>query len=597
MWRPSPSGVLENPDLVGVFLFGLWAAGRRSAGPGRISRLRLCMTFLAPARTILRIRSFLLFSIPVVLLAQAPCSLASDTTVALSERRIEADVAFLADDLLEGRATGSRGHEVAARYVATQMQLLGLRPGAAEDSWLQPVPLLEATAIVPAADVRVFLGANPVELVPAIDFVPDPGFHAPIATVSAPMVFVGFGLSAPEFGYDDFEGVDLRGKIALHLSGLPPQIPPALRVHYDKQKAEDLARFGAAGRVQLPSRGEAGRTPWASDVASSRLPRLRLLDAEAHPVDAFPGLDAAIRLSPAGASKTFRRAPKSLEAIWADAEAGKVQSFELHASASITTQSLHRRLTSHNVVGLLRGSDTELTGEYLVLMAHLDHIGRATPIDGDPIYNGALDNASGVAVMLETARLITAASTRPRRSIVFLATTAEERGLLGSRQFAMKPTVSKEHIIAAFNLDMPVALYPPAGFTAVGSDHSTLGVAARDALAAEGLSMLPIDRPERGLFAFTDQYSFVREGIPSLYVHDGPLASDPEIDAEGVFEGFLRDHYHRPSDDVGLPIHWEALAYLARVHARICHLVADDPKPPRWLPGDFYGERFGRTAP
>ena len=179
-------------------------------------------------------------------------------------------------------------------------------------------------------------------------------------------------------------------------------------------------------------------------------------------------------------------------------------------------------------------------------------------------------------------------------AILFLAVTAEERGLLGSRHFALRPTVPRGSIVAVVNLDMPVALYPAAGYTIIGAEHSSLGDVARRALEAEGLRALSNQAPERGLFAFTDQYSFVREGIPALYLHDGPVSADPAIDANRVFDEYLGRHYHQPSDQMDLPIDWVSLARLARVHARICRDIANARERPMWLPGDFYGERYGR---
>jgi Zn-dependent M28 family amino/carboxypeptidase len=310
-------------------------------------------------------------------------------------------------------------------------------------------------------------------------------------------------------------------------------------------------------------------------------------------VDVYAGLEAGILLNVAAAAALFAGESKSIERIWADAEAGMHQSFPLRASIAISTHSRLRRLESANVVGTLEGSDPALRAEHVVLMAHLDHIGRGVPVDGDTIYNGALDNASGVAVLLEAARAIAAAPVRPGRSILFLATTAEERGLLGSRHYALNPTVLAGSIVAALNLDMPVALYPTAGYTVIGAERSTLGDMARAALEAEGLRSLPNLAPERGLFTYTDQYSFVREGIPSLYLHDGPVSSDPAIDAQQVFDDYLARHYHQVSDDTSLPIDWASLAKLAQVHARLCLAIANVPERPRWLPSDFFGRAFG----
>lgn len=507
---------------------------------------------------------------------------------------IRAHVAFLADDLLEGRATGSRGHELAALYVATQLQLLGAAPAGAGGSWLQPVPLVEARRVVDAARAVITRQGDAVELIPAVDFVPLPGHLAGDVSVEAPLVFAGFGLSAPELGYDDFSGIDVAGKVAVILNGLPPAVPSHRRDYYNKQKARQLDERGAVGIVQVITPTEAERTPWERTVAMTRVASLRLLDAEGRPRDSYRPFEAGIVLNSESAAKLFAGAPRSFEQIWAEAGAGRTPVFDLPASISITTRSTLQPIRSANVVGMLEGSDPQLRREYVVLMAHLDHIGQGAAVNGDSIYNGALDNASGVAVLLETARALVAASQRPRRSILFLAVTAEERGLLGSRHFAVSPTVPQGSIVAVVNLDMPVALYPAAGYTVIGAEHSSLGEIARGALAAEGLQVLPNQAPERGLFTYTDQYSFVREGIPALYLHDGPVSADPRVDAKQVFDGYLRHHYHQVSDEIDLPIDWASLAGLARVQARLCRDIADARERPYWLPGDFYGEMFGR---
>jgi len=506
---------------------------------------------------------------------------------------IRANVTFLADDLLEGRATGTPRYDLAARFVAAQMQLMGLAPAGVNGTWLQPLSLVESTSVLPGARAVIKRGAARKALAPAADFISLPSFLAPQASVEAPMVFVGFGVSAPELRYDDFEGVDLTGRVAVVLSGLPPVVPADLRDFYGKQKARQLAQRGAVGMVQLTTPHEAAREPWDRTLALARGGRVRLSSSGGPPVDVYPGLEAGILLNVAAAARLFAGESKSIEQIWADAEAGRHQSFILGGSIMISTRSKLRRLESANVVGLLEGSDPALRAEHVVLMAHLDHIGRGVTVDGDAIYNGALDNASGVAVLLETARAIAEAPVRPRRSILFLATTAEERGLHGSRHYALNPTVPAGSIVAALNLDMPVALYPTAGYTVIGAEHSTLGHMARAALEAEGLRSLPNLAPERGLFTYTDQYSFVREGIPSLYLHDGPVSSDPAIDAQVVFDDYLARHYHQVSDDTSLPIDWTSLAKLAQVHARLCLAIANVLERPRWLPGDFFGQAFG----
>jgi len=516
-----------------------------------------------------------------------------------SPERIRAHVAFLADDLLEGRAAGSRGYDIAARYVATQMELADLEPAGVDGGWLQPVSMIQGTRVVPAAKAVVEQAGRRIELEPAVDFLPAVHYFGTQASVNAPLVFVGFGISAPELGYDDFAGVDLAGKVAVVLGGAPRSFPSSNRAHHSREKSRQVAARGAVGIVYVNTPEEEKRSPWSRAVKLSWVAGMRLVDDDGQPVDAYPELKAGIALNIAAAPTLFAGAPKPLEQIWADAAAGKPQAFDLPASISITTQTALARAESANVVGLLEGADPALKHEYVVFTAHLDHIGRGAAVNGDTIYNGAMDNASGVAVMLEAARLLAAADPRPKRSILFVAVTAEERGLLGSKKFASNPTVPREAIVANVNMDMPVLIYPSAGFTAFGAEHSTLGEVARRAMEAEGLQMAPDIAPEEVRFVRSDQYSFVREGIPAIYLDDGQLSSDPAVDAQALFKEHMLRDYHMPSDDMDLPMHWESFADLARVNARIGRAIADDPRRPEWLSGDFFGETYGkkRKAP
>jgi Zn-dependent M28 family amino/carboxypeptidase len=527
----------------------------------------------------------------VALLVTAPAQAAEPPPA--NAEAIRAHVAFLADDLLEGRATGSRGYDIAARYVATQMAVMGLKPAGAKGDWLQPVSLLQATRVIPPAQAVITRGAQQVALAPVDEFLPSPGFFGPQAEVEAPLVFVGYGISAPAFGHDDFAGLDLRGKIAVVLDGSPDTLPSSQRAHHAREKTREIESRGAVGIVTVQTPERAAKSPWEKSVLLATIPSRRLLDEDGQPVEAHPGIRASLYVNTTAAAKLFEGGPKPLEQVWADAEADLPQGFDLPASLRILTKTALSRMASANVVGLLEGADPALRNEYVVFTAHLDHLGRGTAVNGDAIYNGALDNASGVAVMLEAARLI-AAGPRPRRSILFVAVTAEENGLLGSKWFAQNPPVPRDAIVANVNMDMPVLLYPAAGFTAFGAEHSTLGEVARRATEAEGLQLVPDQTPDEVLFVRSDQYSFVREGIPALYLDDAKLSSDPSVDPEAVFREHLRVDYHMPSDDMSLPIHWPSMAALARVNARIGIAIADDPQRPSWLPGDFFGETFGR---
>jgi Zn-dependent M28 family amino/carboxypeptidase len=252
--------------------------------------------------------------------------------------------------------------------------------------------------------------------------------------------------------------------------------------------------------------------------------------------------------------------------------------------------------TSDNVIGILEGSDPALAGEFVAISAHLDHVGKGAPIGGDAIYNGAFDNAVGIGIMLESARLLAAMPQRPRRSVLFVAVTAEEAGLQGSDFFVQNPTVPRGAIVANINMDMPVALAPLADVTAFGAEHSSLGAVAERAAKAEGVGLAPDEKPEEVFFVRSDQYSFVRAGIPALYIDQGMNSTDPAQDQKARYEAFLKDKYHQPGDDLTLPIHWPSLGMLARLNTRIIADVADAQARPTWNEGNFFGETFAKPV-
>lgn len=515
-----------------------------------------------------------------------------------SAERIRAHVEFLADDLLEGRAAGSRGYDLAARYVATQFDLLGLKPAGVNRTWFQPIEFLEASPVIPAGRMELLREGRTITLESAKDFLPSVNYFDAQSTLTAGLVFVGFGVSAPERNYDDFAGVDLQGKIAVVLSGAPPTFPSTARAHYSsaQTKLPALVKRGAAGILTIRTPWDERLFPWSSLVQSSWRPAMRWLDANGVPADAYAQIKRSATLGPTGAAALFEGAPKSLEQVFADAKAGRTQSFEFEGTrAMLGGQTLTTKRTSANVLGVIEGSDPVLKNEYVVLTAHLDGLGRGAAVNGDSIYNGAMDNATGIGIMLEVARALTASRSRPKRSILLAAVTAEERGLLGADYFAEHPTVPRDAIVANVNMDMPVSVVPAADFVAYGAEHSTLGAVAARAAKAEGYALTPDPRPDEAVFVRSDQYPFVRRGIPALYIDNGERSREPGVDVKALYEDFTRNRYHLPSDDAQQKIDYGSLAALARVNVRVVTDVANARERPRWNPGDFFGETYGRT--
>jgi Zn-dependent M28 family amino/carboxypeptidase len=294
------------------------------------------------------------------------------------------------------------------------------------------------------------------------------------------------------------------------------------------------------------------------------------------------------------AAELFAGAPISFEAALDAADAGKPLSTPLGVEVTLRQNTDHEEVSSPNVIAIVRGSDPALSEEYVVYSAHLDHVGIGEPVNGDSIYNGFYDNAMGVSLLLEAARAFATMPEPPRRSIIFIALTGEERGLLGSDYFAHYPTVPSDALVANVNLDMPLLLYPLADVIAFGAEHSTLQELIEPAVAAEDLALTPDPVPEEVLFIRSDQYSFVRKGVPSVFLVPGFTSKDPAIDGAAAFQEHLATHYHRPSDDNSRPVDWDSALRFARANVRIGSAIADADSRPQWNEGDFFGARFGR---
>ncbi|HET9766973.1 MAG TPA: M28 family peptidase, partial [Thermoanaerobaculia bacterium] len=252
-----------------------------------------------------------------------------------------------------------------------------------------------------------------------------------------------------------------------------------------------------------------------------------------------------------------------------------------------------RRLESSNVAALLPGGDSALAAEVVVLSAHLDHLGRGAEVNGDGIYNGFYDNAMGSALLLETARALATAQEGPRRSLLFLAVTGEERGLLGSQHFATHPPAGLGRLVADVNLDMPLFLYPVGDVVAFGAEHSSLEAPATRAARAAGFALSPDPIPDEVIFVRSDQYSFVERGVPAVFLVPGFTSRDPKVDGEAAFRGFLADHYHQPSDQASLPVDWPSAVRFLQANVALARAIADDEQAPAWKPDDFFGKTFG----
>ncbi|MCK7592392.1 M28 family metallopeptidase [Pseudomarimonas salicorniae] len=505
--------------------------------------------------------------------------------------QVEAHVRFLADDLLEGREAGTRGYDIAARYVASQFTQTGLVPGGDDGGWLQAVPLLKAERLR-QGELTLLGAGEPIRFDFQDDFLPGVNFDNPEWSLEAPLVFVGQAVVAPEYEQDDLAGVDLEGKIAVMLSGAPARFGNDQRAFYSsgREKLRLLGERGAVGVIYLGDPEREGKSPWARGAANWARPSMRLRDADGRPRDTFPQIRGSASLNVDGARQLFAAAGLDADAVFAQLKDGTLKPVELPLTARMSGAATLSSLESHNVVGLLPGSDAVGAAEHIVYTAHLDHVGIGAEVDGDAIYNGALDNALGVGILIETARLA-ALSPRAARSQVFVALTAEEKGLLGAEHFADSPGLDGR-IVANINMDMPVMLSPQKDVIPIGIEHTSLKQVVEAAAAELDIALTPDPFPEEVVFVRSDQFAFVRRGIPAVYLDGGIHATVPEVDGREQLDGFLRNHYHQPSDDLNLSIHFPTAAQLATLNARIGQRVGNAADAPRWNEGNFFGGKF-----
>lgn len=515
---------------------------------------------------------------------------------AIRPQAIRAHMRFLADDLLEGRRTATRGYDIASRYVAARFEELGLEPAGAAGSYFQPVPLLQVTTVAEECSLTLVRDGREIELEYGPDFLVRSA--AEESSVAAPVVFAGFGVTAPELGYDDYAGLDVRGKIVAVLMGSPSTFPNDQRAYYSDRavQARNAAARGAVGLLGIYTPERERRTPWEDAMRHSHWPSSSWVDETGKPHSSWI---TAAALSRKAAKELFAGAPRTLEEVYEAAEAGRPPAFELPVRASLRTAGRGKRVESPNVAAVLRGSDPRLKDEYVVLSAHLDHVGVEPSgpggDTGDTIYNGAYDNASGIAVLLEVAKAFTRLPA-PRRSVLFLAVTGEEEGLNGSEYFAHHPTVPIDRIVANTNLDMFLMLYPLRDVIAFGAEHSSLERVVREAAGRLGIEVSPDPFPEQVLFIRSDHYSFVQQGVPSIFLTVGFRSADPAVDGKAVWEKWMQEVYHKPGDDMSQPIDFASGVQFAKLNFLISYLVAQDDEAPSWKPGDFFGDRFGRPA-
>jgi hypothetical protein len=498
-------------------------------------------------------------------------------------------ILFLADDNLEGRNTGSEGYRKAAVYVAGEYERAGLNP-AGTSGYFQPVKF-QSREIVEEHSSAALEREGKAEPLTLGEDVAISMRVDPAERVEAPLVFVGYGLTAPEMDYDDLAGLDLRGKIAVYVSGGPSSIPGPLSSHYQSagERGKFLERAGIVGTCTIVN-------PNAMDVPWSRMALARFQPAMS--LD-YPDLSEgfgqklSVVINPAHLDKWLAGSGHSAEELLALAKDRKpLPKFDLTAKLVATVAARRSEVESPNVVAVLPGSDPQLKDEYVVLSAHLDHLGVGRPINGDSIYNGAMDDASGVATLLDIAERLHDSKAKLRRSLLFVTVAGEEKGLLGSKYFATHPTVKREQMVADLNFDMFLPLYPLRILTVYGLEESDLAKQVRKVAGLMGVQIQADQEPQRNIFIRSDQYNFIRQGVPSVMFKVGYEKGTPE---EATGKQWLKERYHAPSDDIHQPVDLKCAADFDKLMLSLAEEVANQMGRPRWNADSFF-RRFAARA-
>jgi Zn-dependent M28 family amino/carboxypeptidase len=507
------------------------------------------------------------------------------------ESKLRAHVKYLADDLLEGRGPGSRGGMLAAKYIASQFEALGLEPAAADRSFFQQVQMI-GTRTDPSTKLAVKSESAAAEFKFGDEFVAGTDLEQAEIPINGEIIFAGYGVNAPENNWDDYKGLDVRGKVLMIMVNDPPASPSEPNLFGGKAltyygrwtyKYEEAARRGAAGVILIHTDNSAGygwsvvRNSWGGArfglAPEANTPSLKLkswvTEETASKIAQLGGKDLN-QLRQSAASRAFRPAP-------------------LGVSLNMTLRAQSQRMTSPNVVAIYRGNDLTLKNEYVVYSAHWDHLGVRPDQPGDNIYNGAVDNATGVAGIIAIANAFNSLAIKPRRSILFIATTAEEQGLLGAEYYATHPLVPFQQTVANINLDSMNALGVTTDITPLGAERSTLGKVIDEVAKENNVTVSPDPRPEQGSFYRSDHFPFAKAGVPAVSFNPGvKFLGHADKWGEEQFQDYNQHRYHQPSDEYSPNWNFGGMIQQARLAFWIGLRVANATETPQWNRGDEF---------
>jgi Zn-dependent M28 family amino/carboxypeptidase len=499
-------------------------------------------------------------------------------------------VKVLADDNMEGRDTGSDGLRRAETYVVEQLKKSGLEP-AGDHGFYQTVKFDQRHVDYAASSASLVRDGKSDPLVLGEDALLSSAVDLPSNEVSAPMVFVGYGLKIPDLNNDDFAGLDLKGKIAVYINGSPSDVPAPLSAHSQTAavRGNALRAAGAIGVIRVLNPASMD-LPWSRIAASRVMPGMQLADKD---LQDSAGLKLVMNYNPAQAEKLFAGSGHTFAELAAIAKDRKpLPHFPLVGDLKAHAVIESKIIESDNIIAKLPGSDPVLKNEYVVLSAHIDHIGIGEPVNGDKIYNGAMDNGSGSALLLDLAAHLQAHPEKLRRSILFVFVTAEEKGLLGSRYFAAHPTVSANSMVADINTDMFLPIVPLKTLMVLGINESSLGARAASVAESLGVKPIPDPMPLRNIFIRSDQYNFVVHGVPSVMLS---VWAEPGSPDNQIFETWLATRYHAPSDDLNQPVDLQSAAKFEEIVLRLAIDTANADSRPTWNADSFF-RRYATTT-
>jgi Zn-dependent M28 family amino/carboxypeptidase len=525
---------------------------------------------------------------------RALLSESSDAEAAASqieENNLRAHIKFLSDDLLEGRGPGSRGGMLASKYVAAQFESLGLEPACADRTYFQQVQMI-GSKLDPSTRFVVKSGAGDSEFKFGDEFVGGTDLEQTEIPLNSEIIFVGYGVSSPENNWDDYKGLDVRGKVLLMMVNDPPATPSEPNLFGGKAltyygrwtyKYEEAARRGAAGVILIHTNDSAGygwgvvRNSWSGE-------RFNLV-----PESNTPGLKLKAWATEETARKIAQMGGKNLDQLRQAAASRGFKPVPLSAKIDMTLRTQVQRLTSPNVVAIYRGNDPTLKNEYVVYSGHWDHLGVRPDQSGDNIYNGAVDNATGVAALMAIAKAFNSLSIKPRRSILFIATTAEEQGLLGAEYYARHPLVPLQQTVANINLDSMNVLGATTDVTPLGADRSTLGKYIDEVAKENNLTISPDARPEQGAFYRSDHFPFAKAGVPAVSLNPGvKFVGHSDKWGEEQFQEYNQHRYHQPADEYSPNWNFVGMVQQTRLAFWIGLRVASATETPQWNKGDEF---------